>query len=103
MKRLQVYTTPEITVTFDPNVCKHTAVCLRTLPPVFDIRRAKWIDADAASADEVANAIQRCPSGALQYYRHVESDPSAKARLNDAIEKNRQALERAGGEGPHES
>ena len=103
MKRLQVYTTPDITVTFDPNVCKHTGVCLRTLPAVFDIRRAQWIDADAASADQVAAAIERCPSGALQYYRTVESDPPAKQRLTDAIEKNRQALEGDREKDPRES
>lgn len=103
MKRLQVYTTPDITVTFDPNVCKHTGVCLRTLPAVFDIRRAQWIDVDAASADQVAAAIERCPSGALQYYRNVEIDQSAKERLSDAIEKNRQALEGDREKGPRES
>lgn len=31
-KRLQVYETPEITVTFDPGVCIHSAVCIRGLP-----------------------------------------------------------------------
>lgn len=37
-KRLQVYDTPGITVTFDPNICRHTGVCVRGLPNVFDVR-----------------------------------------------------------------
>ncbi|HET6463262.1 MAG TPA: (4Fe-4S)-binding protein, partial [Candidatus Krumholzibacteria bacterium] len=39
VKKLQVYETPSVTVSFDPNVCRHSGVCLRTLPPVFDNRR----------------------------------------------------------------
>jgi putative methionine-R-sulfoxide reductase with GAF domain len=89
MKRLQVYHSSGITVTFDPNVCVHSGVCLQALPRVFDVRRSRWIDIDAAAADEIAAAIDRCPSGALQYYRHVESDPSAKYRLTKAVLVNR--------------
>ena len=67
MKRLQTYSAPGITVTFDPNVCIHSAVCLNSLPAVFDVSRRKWIKADAATAEEVAAAIRKCPSGALQF------------------------------------
>ena len=67
--RLQTYEAPGITVTFDPAVCKHSGVCLRGLHAVFDIRRKRWIQADAASPDEVAKQVSLCPSGALQYRR----------------------------------
>lgn len=70
--RLQTYEGPGITVTFDPTVCRHTGVCLRGLPGVFDVRRKKWIDIDAASADEIAAQVARCPSGALQVVRRAE-------------------------------
>ena len=92
MKRLQVYPAPGISVTFDPNLCQHSGVCLMTLPDVFDVRRARWIHADAASADRVAHAIDKCPSGALQYYRNVERDPSAAFRLSKVVATNRIAL-----------
>jgi uncharacterized Fe-S cluster protein YjdI len=68
-KRLQVYETDDIVVTFDPNVCRHTGVCLRTLPAVFDITRKHWVRPELASADEVAAAVRKCPSGALQFRR----------------------------------
>jgi uncharacterized Fe-S cluster protein YjdI len=68
-KRLQTYEADEIIVTFDPNVCTHSGVCLRGLPAVFDVRRKRWIHADAAPASDVAAQIERCPSGALQYQR----------------------------------
>jgi uncharacterized Fe-S cluster protein YjdI len=66
-KRLQVYETPAITVTFDPNVCMHSGVCLRGLPAVFDTSRKRWVQPELAAADAVAAQVARCPSGALQY------------------------------------
>jgi uncharacterized Fe-S cluster protein YjdI len=66
-KRLQVYETPEITVTFAPEVCKHTGVCVRGLPAVFDVKRKRWVRPELAPAADVAAQVARCPSGALQY------------------------------------
>jgi uncharacterized Fe-S cluster protein YjdI len=65
-KRLQVYQTPDVTVTFDPNVCRHTGVCLRGLPAVFDVREKCWVRPERATAAEVIAQVARCPSGALQ-------------------------------------
>lgn len=68
-QRLQTYEGDGITVTFDPKVCVHSAVCLRGLGQVFDVRRKRWIDVSAATAEEIAAQVERCPSGALQYSR----------------------------------
>ena len=65
-KRLQIYETPAVTVTFDPNLCQHTGICLRGLPNVFDIRERRWVRPELASAAEVIAQVARCPSGALQ-------------------------------------
>jgi uncharacterized Fe-S cluster protein YjdI len=67
VKPLQTYETPGITVTFDPNICIHSGVCLRGLPAVFDVRRKRWVRPELASGAEVAAQVARCPSGALQY------------------------------------
>lgn len=72
--RLQTYDAPGITVTFDPTVCTHSAVCVRGLPAVFDVRRKRWVHAEAATADEVAAQVARCPSGALQVVRGTDAD-----------------------------
>ena len=66
-KPIQSYEVPGITVTFDPNVCKHAGVCVRGLPLVFDIRRRRWIQPEYATPEEVAEQVKRCPSGALQF------------------------------------
>jgi uncharacterized Fe-S cluster protein YjdI len=68
-KRLQVYQAPGVVVTFDPNLCQHSGVCVRGLPLVFDVSRPDWVHPDAATATEVAALIARCPSGALQAVR----------------------------------
>ena len=81
-KRLQVYETDEITVTFDPNRCIHSGVCLRTLPAVFDVRRRRWVRPELAPAEQVAAAVRACPSGALQYQLpDQEPTPSSGADL----------------------
>jgi uncharacterized Fe-S cluster protein YjdI len=68
-KRTQAYETDDVIVTFDPNVCVHSGVCVRGLPTVFDVRQRRWIQLENASADEVIAQVARCPSGALQARR----------------------------------
>jgi len=65
-KRLQTYEEPAITVTFDPNICIHSGVCIRGLNSVFDVRRKRWIRPDLAEPQVVADQVAKCPSGALQ-------------------------------------
>ena len=73
MKRLQVYEGDGVLVSFDPNVCIHSAICLRALPAVFDVSEKRWIRPEAASADEVTAVVAKCPSGALQAVRAGEA------------------------------
>ena len=76
-KPLQTYEAPGITVTFDPNLCRHTGVCLRGLPEVFDVKRKRWVRPELAPAEAVAAQVARCPSGALQV-RLAMPDAGAK-------------------------
>lgn len=66
-RRMQVYETPEITVTFEPDLCIHSGVCVRGLPKVFDVRRRQWVMPELGVAAEIAAQVQRCPSGALKF------------------------------------
>lgn len=67
-RRLQVYESAEVTVTFEPALCIHSGNCVRGLPAVFDIRRKRWVRPEVAPASEVQAQIGRCPSGALKWY-----------------------------------
>jgi len=62
-------------VTFDPTLCIHSGNCVRGLPAVFDVGRRRWVRPEAATADQVAAQIARCPSGALKSYRPGETVP----------------------------
>ena len=59
----------DIEVSFDFDLCIHVGACLLGLPAVFELDRRPWILPDAADADAVAEVVERCPSGALQYRR----------------------------------
>jgi uncharacterized Fe-S cluster protein YjdI len=65
-RRLQVYQTDQIRVTFDPDVCRNSGVCLGALPAVFDARRERWVQPENAPVDAVIATVARCPSGALR-------------------------------------
>jgi uncharacterized Fe-S cluster protein YjdI len=69
MGRLQTYDGEGFAVTFDPDVCTHSANCVRGLPAVFDVSRKRWVDVRAGSAVAIEAQIGRCPSGALQFVR----------------------------------
>jgi uncharacterized Fe-S cluster protein YjdI len=70
---MQVYETPEITVTFEPDLCIHSGVCVRGLPKVFDVQRRRWVMPELGVAAEIAAQVQRCPSGALKFSLPEES------------------------------
>ena len=75
-KPLQVYETDDITVTFEPDICIHSGVCVRGLPAVFDVRRKRWVRPELASAADVAAQVDRCPSGALKYRMKDPAPPT---------------------------
>jgi uncharacterized Fe-S cluster protein YjdI len=68
-RRTKEYATDEIVVEWEPRLCFHSRYCVTSLPEVFDEARRPWIDVDAATADEVEDAVARCPSGALRTRR----------------------------------
>ena len=69
----RTYAGKEVDVSFDPEVSIHAANCVRGPPGVFDTTRRPWIVPDAAAADDVVAQVGRCPSGALQAERYIES------------------------------
>jgi uncharacterized Fe-S cluster protein YjdI/CDGSH-type Zn-finger protein len=70
------YPGKRVEVTFDGRRCLHAARCVSGLPDVFDAKRRPWILPDRAPAEQVAEVVRRCPSGAL-HYKLVDGDPEA--------------------------
>lgn len=65
--RGKAYTDDDITVYYDASRCIHFAACVRGLPEVFDPKAKPWIKADAAPAEQIAEVVRHCPTGALHY------------------------------------
>ncbi|HTG32806.1 MAG TPA: CDGSH iron-sulfur domain-containing protein [Thermoanaerobaculia bacterium] len=68
-EKIHRYEGKSLTVLYDAGRCIHAAECVRGLPGVFEAGRRPWIVPDAAGADELAEIIRRCPTGALHYER----------------------------------
>jgi len=80
----KVYRGRDIEVSFDLDICIHVGECLRGQPQVFNLDRRPWTLPDMGGADEVAEVVRRCPSGALLYERldgGSQEDPDGPATV----------------------
>ena len=68
-EHVKFYEGDDITVTYGVRRCIHAAECVHGLGAVFNPQNRPWVDPDRASADELAEVIHRCPTGALHYRR----------------------------------
>ncbi|WP_340104610.1 CDGSH iron-sulfur domain-containing protein [Rhodohalobacter sp. 8-1] len=79
-EKILTYEGDDITVTYDLKRCIHAANCVDGLPKVFNPDRKPWIDADKAQGNAIADVIETCPTGALQYTMkqsdRIETPPS---------------------------
>jgi len=66
-KKIHTYGDSEISVQYDKNRCIHAGECVRGLPSVFNTQKTPWIQPDKASADSIADIVEKCPTGALHY------------------------------------
>ena len=73
----------KITIHDNRSICAHAGACTDGLPSVFRMKQEPWIDADAASVDEIIATIQNCPSGALSY--SIEDLESSASDENPAV------------------
>lgn len=73
--KLRRYIGESITVTYDLKRCIHAAECVHGLPAVFDPEARPWVQPDQAPADQVAEVVQGCPTGAL----NIEWDGAEEA------------------------
>ncbi len=67
MAKKHEYTNGELTVIWQPELCQHSGICVKTLPNVYKPGEKPWITAENATTDELKNQIAKCPSGALSF------------------------------------
>ena len=66
------YSNGAITIKWQPKLCQHAAVCVKTLPKVYDPKGSPWITIENATTEELKNQVNKCPSGALSFYENSE-------------------------------
>ncbi len=64
---MESYQGRKVAIHDNRSICAHAGACTDGLPSVFRMKQERWIDADAASVDEIIAVIESCPSGALSY------------------------------------
>ncbi|WP_422360978.1 CDGSH iron-sulfur domain-containing protein [Reichenbachiella sp.] len=76
------YQGAKITIHDNRGICAHAGRCTDGLPAVFHLNEEPWIHPNSASAEEIIETINKCPSGALSYsvdgveHRNRAGDPS---------------------------
>jgi len=64
------YTNGEITIVWQSGKCIHSANCVKNNPDVFHPKEQPWIQLEKSSSEKIINAVNKCPSGALTYYKN---------------------------------
>lgn len=64
------YTNGDITVVWKPDVCAHSTLCWKGLHEVFNPKNRPWVDMKGAGTDAIIAQVDKCPSGALTWYRN---------------------------------
>ena len=64
------YSNGEVTVVWKPALCIHSKICWTGLPEVFDPRVKPWVKIEGAGTDAIIAQVDKCPSGALSYFRN---------------------------------
>lgn len=67
MNKNVTYENDDITILWQPNLCTHSAVCVKTLPKVYNPKARPWVTIENATTEELKNQINNCPSKALSY------------------------------------
>ncbi|MFT6867577.1 MAG: putative Fe-S cluster protein YjdI [Cyclobacteriaceae bacterium] len=62
---MKTYQKENVKITWEPDKCIHSAVCVKGLSSVFKPNEKPWINVDGATKDEIVSQVNQCPSGAL--------------------------------------
>lgn len=66
------YTNGEITILWQPAICTHSGICVKTLPQVYNPKEKPWLKITNASSRELIDQVALCPSGALSIKKSAQ-------------------------------
>ena len=64
------YTNGEVTVVWQSGKCIHSGICVKNNPNVFQPKEKPWIKINGSSTEKIIETVQKCPSGALTFYKN---------------------------------
>ncbi len=67
--KIHKYDGEKVEVAWDGRLCIHVGECTRARDDLFVSGRQPWCEPDRGDADQVAEVVRRCPTGALTYRR----------------------------------
>lgn len=68
------YSNGEITIVWNPEACIHSTLCWKGMVQVFNPKKRPWINVDGADSEAIIAQVEKCPSGALSFFRNSEKD-----------------------------
>jgi uncharacterized Fe-S cluster protein YjdI len=84
MTKTKEYSNGEMTIVWKPDLCIHSAICVRGLGEVFKPKEKPWIKIDAAATQALVNQVKECPSGALSHYLNNEKKSTMEKPTEEA-------------------
>jgi uncharacterized Fe-S cluster protein YjdI len=85
------YTNDDITVVWKPDQCIHSKICWKGLFEVFNPKLRPWVNMSGAESERIAEHVDRCPSGALSWYKNdvsVETAPEVHSETVVEVSAN---------------
>ncbi len=70
----KLYSTAEVEVSWEPELCIHSGKCVQGSVRVFNPRRRPWIELEHENAERLLTIVANCPSGALKARRLMEGE-----------------------------
>lgn len=57
------YSNGELTIIWQPDLCQHSGICVKTLPQVYNPKERPWVKIENATTDELIAQINQMPVG----------------------------------------
>jgi len=85
-KIIKKYINGDLTIVWEPKKCIHAAICVSSLPKVYNPEEKPWIKAENANIEELKAQIDKCPSTALTYQINNEENNNKTEIMETKIE-----------------
>ena len=80
------YSNDDITVVWKPQACIHSKLCWKQLGDVFKPAERPWVNIKGAESQRIMEQVERCPSGALTYYKNNEAQENDSVQTESIVE-----------------